>query len=46
MTASAFTLRQARPDDTAFLRDLYASTREDERALVPWDDAEIGRAHV
>lgn len=29
-------LREAAPADAAFLRALYASTREDELALVPW----------
>lgn len=33
------TLRPATPDDRAFLREVYASTRDDELAPVPWDDA-------
>lgn len=32
-------LRPATPDDRAFLREVYASTREEELAPVPWDDA-------
>ena len=31
--------RRTRPSDEAFLRRLYASLREDELALVPWDEA-------
>lgn len=34
------TLRPVRPEDRAFLLALYASTRTDEMALVPWSDAE------
>jgi GNAT superfamily N-acetyltransferase len=34
------TLRPAREDDEAFLRRVYAGTREEELALVPWDDAQ------
>lgn len=33
-------LRPATPADTAFFRDLYATTREDELAMTPWDDAQ------
>jgi ribosomal protein S18 acetylase RimI-like enzyme len=32
-------LRPARPDDTPFLHEVYASTRAEELAGVPWDDA-------
>jgi ribosomal protein S18 acetylase RimI-like enzyme len=32
------TLRPARPDDRELLYRVYASTREDELASVPWDD--------
>lgn len=32
-------LRPAAPEDYEFLLDVYASTREDELAQVPWDDA-------
>jgi ribosomal protein S18 acetylase RimI-like enzyme len=32
-------LRPVAGDDRAFLLDLYASVREPELALVPWDDA-------
>lgn len=32
-------LRTITPDDKPFLREVYASTREAELALVPWDDA-------
>jgi ribosomal protein S18 acetylase RimI-like enzyme len=32
------TLRPAGADDEAFLRELYASTREDELALAPWSE--------
>ena len=34
------TYRPCRPDDVPFLRDLYATTREDELRLVPWTEAE------
>lgn len=34
-----FALRPARPEDRDFLREVYASTREDELAPVPWDEA-------
>jgi len=33
-----FRLRPARHDDLLFLRELYASTREEELALVPWPE--------
>jgi len=33
-----FHLRAARSDDLPFLRALYASTREEELALVPWPE--------
>ncbi len=32
-------LRAVTDEDDALLRDIYASTREDELALVPWDEA-------
>jgi ribosomal protein S18 acetylase RimI-like enzyme len=32
------TLRAASPDDAAFLFEVYASTRAEELALVPWSD--------
>jgi GNAT superfamily N-acetyltransferase len=34
------TLRQLRPEDEEFLRDLYASTRQEEKTLLGWDEAE------
>ena len=34
------TFRPIQPDDTAFLREVYASTRTEELALVNWSDAE------
>ena len=33
-------LRPAGPDDRPFLERLYASTRSEELAVVPWDDAQ------
>lgn len=33
-------LRTITPDDDAFVRDVYASTRDMEMAVVPWDDAQ------
>ncbi|HZS06618.1 MAG TPA: GNAT family N-acetyltransferase [Blastocatellia bacterium] len=36
----AVTLRPVTPDDEAFLLRVYASTREQELAAVPWDDAQ------
>ncbi len=36
----AVTLRQARPQDEEFLFKVYASTRTDELALVPWSDSQ------
>ena len=36
----AITLRPTRPDDHPFLCALYASTREQELAAVPWDAAQ------
>jgi GNAT superfamily N-acetyltransferase len=35
---AAFTLRQELPEDESFLRRLYASTRAEEMAHVPWPD--------
>jgi ribosomal protein S18 acetylase RimI-like enzyme len=37
---AAFALRSIRPDDDAFLLALYASTREQELAVLPWDAAQ------
>jgi len=34
------TLRPARPEDREFLFSVYASTRADEMAMVPWDDVQ------
>ena len=34
------TLRPSRPEDRDFLFSVYASTRVDEMAMVPWDDAQ------
>ena len=36
----AITLRPARDRDREFLYRVYASTREDELAVVPWTDAQ------
>jgi ribosomal protein S18 acetylase RimI-like enzyme len=33
-------LRTAAPDDQRVLREIYASTRDAEMAVVPWDDAQ------
>lgn len=38
--ASGVTLRPAGPDDETFLLSVYASTRADELAPVPWNDAQ------
>jgi ribosomal protein S18 acetylase RimI-like enzyme len=38
-SALALLLRPITPEDEAFLRDVYASTREAELAMVPWDAA-------
>ena len=35
--APSITLRPVRPDDEMLLYTLYASTREEELALVDWD---------
>ena len=35
-TATCYELRPARPDDEIFLLQVYASTRADEMAIVPW----------
>jgi ribosomal protein S18 acetylase RimI-like enzyme len=37
---AAIGLRPIAPGDEAFLRALYASTREQELAVVPWDDTQ------
>lgn len=39
-TATEITLRPITPDDAALLYRVYASTREEEMALVDWDDAQ------
>ena len=44
-TISSITLRAVGPDDYAFLLEVYASTRADEMALVPWN-AEQRQAFV
>jgi RimJ/RimL family protein N-acetyltransferase len=38
--ARRITLRQVQPEDEAFLREAYASTRAEELALTNWDDAQ------
>ncbi|MEO8275572.1 MAG: GNAT family N-acetyltransferase [Thermoanaerobaculia bacterium] len=38
--ASTLTLREVLPEDRDFLRDLYASTRLEELAPVPWSEAQ------
>ena len=38
--AIALTLRPVAPEDDAFLFDVYAGTRLEELAQVPWDDAQ------
>jgi ribosomal protein S18 acetylase RimI-like enzyme len=40
VAAPAITLRPAEPGDDVFLRRIYAGTREDELAPVPWSDDE------
>jgi len=37
--APAFSLRDAGPDDVPYLRNLYAASRADELAPVPWPEA-------
>jgi ribosomal protein S18 acetylase RimI-like enzyme len=37
---AAITLRPMRPEDEPFLYRVYASTREEELAPLPWDDAQ------
>jgi ribosomal protein S18 acetylase RimI-like enzyme len=37
---NAVVLRPVRPEDRDFLESVYASTREEEMAIVPWSDAE------
>lgn len=39
LTERGYALRPLRDDDLAWLRDLYASTRERELAPVPWPEA-------
>lgn len=39
LSRQALVLRPVGPDDEAFLRTVYASTREAELAMVPWDAA-------
>jgi len=45
MTSATITLRPVTPADEAFLLEVYASTRSDEMALVPWS-AEQKQASV
>ena len=40
VATSSVTLRPVEPEDYPLLRAVYASTREDELELVPWDDAQ------
>lgn len=40
MDTRSIALRDELPEDEEFLRDLYASTRAQELARVPWDDAQ------
>ncbi len=40
MRTASVVLRPVGEEDTAFLRDVYRSTREDELALTGWDEAE------
>ncbi len=40
MSANAITLRPVRDADRDLLRSIYASTRTEELAIVPWTDAE------
>lgn len=40
MTAAPISLRPAGPEDEPFLRRVYASSREDEMAVIPWSQAE------
>ncbi len=37
---AAIELRPIRPGDEPFLYEVYASTRQEELAVVPWDDAQ------
>lgn len=37
----SITFRRIQPDDTAFLREVYASTRVDELAVTGWRAAEV-----
>ena len=39
-TSESVRLRAATPEDMPFLRDVYASTRAEELAQVPWTDAQ------
>ena len=39
-TPKPVTLRPVRPDDEAFLFELYAGTRLDELAVTPWDESQ------
>jgi ribosomal protein S18 acetylase RimI-like enzyme len=40
MEQAAYTLRPVQEEDEALLLEIYASTRADEMALVPWDAAQ------
>jgi RimJ/RimL family protein N-acetyltransferase len=37
---ASITLRPIRPGDEPFLYEVYASTRQEELKVVPWDDAQ------
>jgi hypothetical protein len=37
---AAYTLRPVQEEDEALLLEIYASTRADEMALVPWNGAQ------
>ena len=39
-TPKPVTLRPVSPDDEAFLLEVYASTRQDELAVTPWDESQ------
>ena len=40
MTTKPVTFRPVCPDDEAFLLEVYASTRQDELAVTPWDESQ------
>jgi ribosomal protein S18 acetylase RimI-like enzyme len=39
-TTDAVTTRAVRPEDEPFLRRVYAGTRSEELAVIPWNDAQ------